>query len=188
MLFPNTMDGEERKKEVVSMSKIAAIVTSGYEDSELTSPMKALKDAGHEVEIIEDMAGNTITGEHGDTQKVDLGIDDANFDDYDALLLPGGGSPDALRADDRFNDFVKRFLLANKPVFAICHGPQFFIQTGLASELKLTAYTTIRYDLFYAGAEVHDELVVVDEKHKLVTSRTPDDLDAFNAEIVKFVK
>ncbi|AYF92147.1 type 1 glutamine amidotransferase domain-containing protein [Apilactobacillus bombintestini] len=170
------------------MTKIAAIVTSGYEDSELTSPKKALEDAGYTVDIIENNANTEITGEHGDKQTVDVAIDDANFDDYDGLLLPGGGSPDALRVDDRYNNFVKKFLLANKPVFAICHGPQFFIQTGLTNELKLTAYTTIRYDLFYAGAEVLDEPVVVDQKHHLVTSRTPDDLEYFNDAMLNQLK
>ncbi|GLB46378.1 putative cysteine protease YraA [Philodulcilactobacillus myokoensis] len=170
------------------MSKIAAVVTSGYEDSELTSPKKALEDAGNQVDLIEEKAGNKIAGEHGDQQTIDVAIDDAKFDDYDALLLPGGGSPDALRVDPRYVNFVKRFLMANKPVFAICHGPQFFIQTGLANELKLTAYTTIRYDLFYAGAQVLDKPVVVDKKHKLVTSRTPDDLKYFNREMLNLLK
>ncbi|TPR42979.1 type 1 glutamine amidotransferase [Apilactobacillus micheneri] len=170
------------------MSKIAAVVTSGYEDSELTSPKKALEDASHSVDIIEAKAGNEIHGEHGDVQKVDVSIDDADFDSYDALLLPGGGSPDALRVDARYVNFVKEFLMANKPVFAICHGPQFFIQTGLTNELKLTAYTTIRYDLFYAGAEVLNAPVVVDSKHKLVTSRTPDDLEDFNRESLQLLK
>ncbi|UQS84890.1 type 1 glutamine amidotransferase [Apilactobacillus apisilvae] len=170
------------------MSKIATIVTSGYEDSELTSPKKAFEEAGNTVDIVEAKAGNEIKGEHGDTQTVDLSIDDVDFDNYDALLLPGGNSPEVLRGDDRYVEFVKKFLMANKPVFAICHGPQFFIQTGLSSELKLTAYTTVRYDLFYAGAEVLDQSVVVDDKHKLVTSRTPDDLEDFNRESLKFLK
>ncbi|TPR19306.1 type 1 glutamine amidotransferase domain-containing protein [Apilactobacillus timberlakei] len=170
------------------MKKIATVVTSGYEDSELTSPKHALESAGNVVDIIESSADEVIKGEHGDTQKVDLSIDDAKFDDYDALLLPGGGSPDALRVDERYVNFIKKFLMANKPVFAICHGPQFFIQTGLTNELKLTAYTTIRYDLFYAGAEVLDKSVVVDKKHNLVTSRTPDDLADFNREMINLLK
>ncbi|TPR20139.1 type 1 glutamine amidotransferase [Apilactobacillus timberlakei] len=170
------------------MSKIATLVTSGYEDSELTSPKKALESAGHTVDIIENASNNKIYGEHGDEQDINVDIDDAKFDDYDALLLPGGGSPDALRVDERYVNFVKNFLMSNKPVFAICHGPQFFIQTGLANSLKLTAYTTIRYDLFYAGAEVLDQSVVVDKKHKLVTSRTPDDLDDFNRESLNLLK
>lgn len=170
------------------MSKIAVLVTNGYEDSELTSPKNALENAGHSVDIIENSANKKIYGEHGDEQAVNVAIDDANFDDYDALLLPGGGSPDALRVDGRYVNFVKKFLMTNKPVFAICHGPQFFIQTGLANTLRLTAYTTIRYDLFYAGAEVLDQPVVVDQKHKLVTSRTPDDLEDFNRECLKLLK
>ncbi|KRK09047.1 PfpI family intracellular protease [Ligilactobacillus pobuzihii E100301 = KCTC 13174] len=74
-------------------------------------------------------------------------------------------------------------MLSNKNVFAICHGPQLFIQTGLASKLKLTAYESVRPDLFYAGAQVLDQSVVIDEKHQLITSRTPDDLNDFNREI-----
>lgn len=169
------------------MSKIATIVTNGYEDSELTSPKEALENANNQVDIIENSKGNIIKGEHGNQEVVDLSIDDANIDDYDALLLPGGGSPDLLRVDNRYVNFVKQFLLSNKPIFAICHGPQLFIQTGLSNQLKLTAYTTIRYDLFYAGAKVLNSPVVVDQNHKLVTSRTPDDLKYFNKSMLEML-
>ncbi|UQS86060.1 type 1 glutamine amidotransferase (plasmid) [Nicoliella spurrieriana] len=170
------------------MSKVAAIVTSMYEDVELTSPKKALEDAGNQVDIIENEANGTIEGKHGDKQTVNKSIDDAKLEDYDALLVPGGFSPDQLRADDRYINFAKQFLLSGKPVFAICHGPQLFIQTGLVSELTLTSYVTVMPDLYYAGGNVKDEPVVIDEKHNLITSRTPDDLDYFNKAIVDALK
>lgn len=166
------------------MSKIIAIATNDVEDIELSSPVKKLKEAGHTVDLVEKQAGRQIIGKHGNKFDVDKSIDGLKISDYDALLIPGGFSPDQLRADDRFVDLVKDFLLANKPVFAICHGPQLFIQAGLASELTLTAYLTVRRDLYYAGARVKDEPVVIDKKHDLITSRTPADLDAFNTAIV----
>lgn len=170
------------------MAKIAAIATNGFEDSELTSPRKALEDAGHTVEVVENNTDKDIVGEHGTKVNVDKAITDVKPDNYDALLLPGGFSPDQLRADKHYVDFVKAFLLSNKPVFAICHGPQFFIQSGLASELTLTAVTQVRLDLYYAGAQTKDEPVVIDKKHNLITSRTPDDLPDFNREIIAALK
>lgn len=165
------------------MSKVAVIVTNDVEDVEFTSPVDALKAAGHEVTVIENQAGSKIAGKHGLELTADKGIADVSVDDFDALLIPGGFSPDQLRVDERFVDFVKDFLLSNKNVFAICHGPQLFVQTGLSQALKLTAYESVRPDLFYAGAKVLDQAVVIDEKHQLITSRTPDDLDDFNREI-----
>ena len=174
---------EYKKGRVHIMSKIAVIVTNDVEDVEFTSPVDALKAAGHDVTVIENEAGSKIVGKHGLELTADKGIADVSVADFDALLIPGGFSPDQLRVDERFVDFVKGFLLSNKNVFAICHGPQLFIQSGLASALKLTAFTSVRPDLYYAGAQVLDEPVVVDEKHKLITSRTPDDLNDFNREI-----
>ncbi|GBG95869.1 ThiJ/PfpI family protein protease/amidase [Ligilactobacillus salitolerans] len=165
------------------MSKVAVVVTNDVEDVEYTSPVEALEKAGHDVRTIEKNAGNQITGKHGLSIQADKGIDEVSANDFDALLIPGGFSPDQLRADERFVAFVKDFLLSNKHVFAICHGPQLFIQTGLANQLKLTAFTSVRPDLYYAGAQVLDQSVVVDSKHQLVTSRTPDDLPDFNREI-----
>ncbi|MBM7543508.1 type 1 glutamine amidotransferase domain-containing protein [Periweissella beninensis] len=166
------------------MAKIASIVTNYVEDIELSSPKVALEQAGHTVDIIENTANKIIKGKNGTEFKVDQGIDDTKIADYDALLIPGGFSPDQLRADKRYVDLVKDFIKSDKPIFAICHGPQLFIQTGLTSDLKLTAYTTVRPDLAYAGAKVSDEPVVVDEKYKIITSRTPDDLPAFNTTII----
>ena len=102
--------------------------------------------------------------------------------DYDALLIPGGFSPDLLRADEegRFGQFTKQFVEAGKPVFAICHGPQLLIDTDLLEGKKLTSFISVRKDLENAGANVVDESVVVDSN--IVTSRTPDDLEDFNRE------
>lgn len=169
------------------MAKIIAIATNLFEDSELTSPKKALEDAGHTVDVAENEANKDITGKHGAKVAVNKTIDQVNFNDYDALLIPGGFSPDQLRADQRYVNLVRSFLLSDKPVFAICHGPQLFIQSGLASALTLTAVSQVRNDLFYAGAKTKDQSVVVDSKHNLVTSRTPADLKDFNREAKKML-
>ncbi|TGA98322.1 type 1 glutamine amidotransferase [Sporolactobacillus shoreae] len=165
------------------MSKVAVIVTNDVEDIEFTSPKDALEAAGHEVTVIEKEANTTVTGKHGTEIHVDKGIDDVKPEDFDALLVPGGFSPDQLRVDPRFVAFTKYFLGYDKPLFAICHGPQLFIQTGLVKGRTLTAYESIQPDLYYAGAIVKNEPVVID--HALVTSRVPDDLPEFNSAIVK---
>lgn len=166
------------------MAKIIAIATNDFEDSELVSPKEALEGAGHTVDVVEHEAGKTITGKHGATFKTAKGIDEAKLADYDALLIPGGFSPDKLRVDDRYVNLTKEFLESDKPVFTICHGPQLFIQTGITDQLTLTAYKSIQPDLKYAGANVKDAEVVIDDAHHLISSRTPKDLPAFNAAII----
>ncbi|HCN61003.1 MULTISPECIES: type 1 glutamine amidotransferase domain-containing protein [Mammaliicoccus] len=162
--------------------KIAAVVTDLFEDVELTSPQKALTDAGHEVVIVGEEKGKEITGKKGEKVKVDLGIDEVNAADYDAVLIPGGFSPDLLRGDEqgRFGEFVKHFVQNEKPSFAICHGPQLLIDTDLLEGKTVTSFLSVRKDLQNAGAKVVDESVVVDKG--IVTSRTPDDLEDFNRE------
>ena len=162
--------------------KVAAVVTDLFEDVELTSPQKALTDAGHEVVVVGEEKGKEITGKKGEKVKVDVGIDEANAADYDAVLIPGGFSPDLLRGDEkgRFGEFVKHFVQEEKPSFAICHGPQLLIDTDLLNGRTLTSFLSVRKDLQNAGAKVVDESVVVD--NGIVTSRTPDDLDDFNRE------
>ncbi|GAY78801.1 type 1 glutamine amidotransferase domain-containing protein [Sporolactobacillus inulinus] len=164
------------------MSKVAVLVTNDVEDIEFTSPKEALEAAGHKITVIEKEAGTELTGKHGTKIPVDKGIDEVNPEDFDALLIPGGFSPDQLRVDPRFVAFTKYFLAYNKPLFSICHGPQLFIQTGLVKGRTLTAYASIQPDLYYAGAVVENEPVVID--HALITSRVPDDLPAFNKAIV----
>jgi protease I len=163
------------------MSKIACVMTNMFEDSEYTSPLEAFKKDGHEVTVIGDEKGKEITGKNGEAKaETDLGIADANPADYDALFIPGGFSPDMLRADERFVEFSKHFMLKEKPVFAICHGPQLLITADVLRGRKLTGFKSILMDLRHAGANVYDEEVVVCDN--LVTSRTPHDLEAFNRE------
>lgn len=169
------------------MAKIATLITNLYEDSEFTEPKKALEEAGHEVVTIEKEAGNEIEGKKGDKLKVDKGIDDVKPEDFDALLLPGGFSPDQLRADDRFVAFTKHFMDEMKPVFAICHGPQLLITAKTLDGRDATGYKSIQVDMENAGVKFADKEVVVCQ-NQLVTSRTPADMEAFNRESVKLLE
>ena len=164
--------------------KVAVIVTDEFEDIELTSPQEAIEEAGHEVVIIGDEANSEVVGKHGAKATVDLSIADAKPEDYDGLLIPGGFSPDHLRGDSegRYGTFAKYFTKNDVPTVAICHGPQILIDTDDLNGRTLTAVLNVRKDLSNAGAQVVDESVVVDKN--IVTSRTPDDLDDFNREIV----
>ncbi|WP_018932410.1 type 1 glutamine amidotransferase domain-containing protein [Gracilibacillus lacisalsi] len=166
--------------------KIAALVTDMVEEIELTDPAKAYEDAGHTIEIISEEANKEITGKNGDKIKADKGIDEVNPSDYDALLIPGGFSPDLLRINPKNGAFAKAFLQEDKPVFTICHGPQFLVETDLLKDREMTSFVSVRKDLENAGAIVKDEEVVVD--NNLVTSRTPDDLPAFNRESLKLLE
>ena len=158
--------------------RIACVLTNGYEDSEFQQPYDEFTHAGHQVVVIGKQAGEEIAGKKGQSRtKAELGIDQAKPDQFDALLIPGGGSPDSLRADQRFVDFVKAFFKANKAVFAICHGPQLLISADEYKGRRLTAWKTIQGDLTRMGANVVDEEVVVDGN--LVTSRQPSDIPAF---------
>lgn len=166
--------------------KVAVLVTDLVEEIELTDPKKHLEEAGHTVELIEQEAGKVITGKNGESFTIDKGIDEVNADSYDALLVPGGYSPDKLRADERNAAFAREFIKAKKPVFAICHGPQFLIDTDQLKGITVTGYKSIRKDLINAGANFVDEEVVVDQN--IVTSRTPADLPAFNREALKLLE
>lgn len=168
------------------MAKIATLITNLFEDSEYTVPVKAFEDAGHEVVTIENNAGVEITGKQGETLKVDQGIDDVKPENFDALFIPGGFSPDLLRADDRFVAFTKAFMDSKKPVFAICHGPQLLISAKSLEGRDATGYKSIKVDMEYAGAKYADKEVVVCQ-NQLVTSRTPDDMLAFNREALKLL-
>ncbi|QQK74458.1 type 1 glutamine amidotransferase [Salicibibacter cibarius] len=169
------------------MSKhIAVLVTDMVEEIELTDPVKAYKEAGHTVDIISNEGNKTINGKNGDEIQADRGIEEVNANDYDALLVPGGFSPDLLRIDPKNSEFAKAFLQDNKPVFAICHGPQFLVETDELKGRELTSFVSVRKDLENAGATVKDEEVIVDGN--LVTSRTPNDLPAFNRESLNLLE
>ena len=168
------------------MAKIATLITNEFEDSEFTVPRKEFEHTGHEVITIEKESGVEVTGKKGTSITVDRGIDDVKPEDFDALLLPGGFSPDILRADDRFVTFTKAFMDDKKPVFAICHGPQLLITAKALEGRDATGFKSIKVDMEYAGAAYVDKEVVVCQ-NQLVTSRTPDDLPAFNREAVKLL-
>lgn len=182
----NTNDAFTNLRGLIIMSKkIATLVTDLFEDVEFTEPAQAFKDAGHQVITIDIQAGKDITGKKGETVKIDKGIGEVNHQDFDALLIPGGFSPDLLREDDRFGEFAKAFIQEGKPVFAICHGPQVLIDTDLLKDVDITGFKSIRNDLKNAGANYKDEEVVV--SNNIVTSRFPDDIPAFNRESLKLL-
>ena len=158
--------------------RIACVLAEGFEDSEFKKPYDAFRDAGHEVVVIGKKQGEAIEGKQGkEKTKADLGIDEARPEDYQAIFIPGGHSPDHLRADPKFVQFVEAF--ADKPILAICHGPQLLISAEMVKGRHMTAWRTVQVDLKNAGADVVDEEVVVDGN--LVTSRQPSDIPAFVA-------
>ena len=166
--------------------RVAILATDGFEQAELFTPLEALRDAGAEVEVISQRSGHIQGFDHlkpDRTVKVDLSLSEANPDDYDALVLPGGASsPDHLRIDAAALDFVRAFFEGDKPTGAICHAPWILINPGVAKGRRLTSFKTIRVDLTNAGATVLDQAVVVDGG--LITSRDPHDLPDFCAALI----
>jgi len=166
---------------------IAILATDGFEQSELEVPKKALEDAGAEVDVVAPKSGEIQGFKHfekGDKVGVDRALNEVSAKDYDALVLPGGVfNPDALRTNEQAVAFVREFFAAHKPVGAICHGPWTLVEAGVVEGRTLTSVKSIRSDLRNAGAHWVDEEVVVD--NGLVSSRTPDDLDAFCSKLVE---
>ncbi|WP_425409750.1 type 1 glutamine amidotransferase domain-containing protein [Hyphococcus sp.] len=167
--------------------KIAILAADGFEESELFSPLDALKDAGASVDIISLKEGEVQGFRHmerGKSVKVDKEISHADVNEYDGLVIPGGlYNPDALRRDEKVIAFVRGAFARNLPVASICHGPQVLISADVVKGRKMTGFEAIQIDLKNAGADVSDEEVVVDKG--LVTSRNPDDLPAFNKKLVE---
>jgi protease I len=157
------------------------------QENRSVNPAQTYQKAGHQVVTIDKKAGNTVAGKRGEAKvTIDKSIDEVNVDEFDALLLPGGHSPDSLRGDDRFVEFTRKFVASGKPVFAICHGPQLLISADAVRGKKMTAVKAIAIDLKNAGADFFDKEVVVDNDI-LVSSRTPDDLPAFNRESLRIL-
>ncbi|HSI11322.1 MAG TPA: type 1 glutamine amidotransferase domain-containing protein [Chthoniobacter sp.] len=167
--------------------KVAILAADGFEQAELEEPMNALKDAGATVSIVSPKGGQIQGMKHadkGDKFDVDLELDDANADDFDAVLVPGGlMNPDELRSTPKAVSFVRSFAEAGKPIAAICHGPWVLIEAGLVKGRKLTSWPAIQSDIKNAGGNWVDEEVVVD--NGLVTSRKPADIPAFNAKLIE---
>ncbi len=168
--------------------KIATVITNLFEDSEYTEPAKAFEEAGHEIVTIGNQKGDTVIGKQEESKvPIDYGIDEVDPNEYDALFIPGGFSPDQLRADDRFVEFAKHFMDEKKPVLAICHGPQLLITVKTLEGRDATGYKSIKVDMEYAGAKYADKEVVVCQD-QLVTSRQPDDIPAFTRESLNILK
>ncbi len=169
--------------------RVAILTENGFEEVELTSPRKALEDAGAVVEIVSPQTGSVKAWDH-DHWSIELPVDkklsEATPGDYDALMLPGGVlNPDKLRMNKEAVEFAKDFLESGKPIAAICHGPQLLIETNLLENRTMTSYPSLQTDLKNAGVNWHDREVVVD--NGLVTSRSPKDLDAFNKKMIEEV-
>jgi protease I len=167
--------------------KIAFLVADGFELVELSEPRKALDDAGAVTVVVSPKREYVRSWEFtdwGTTFPVEVLLDSANVQDFDALVLPGGVlNPDTLRIIPKAVDFVKAFFDAGKPVAAICHGPWTLIEAGAAKGRRMTSWPSLRSDLKNAGAEWVDQEAVVDKG--LVTSRKPDDIPAFNRETIQ---
>jgi protease I len=167
--------------------RVAMLVDDGFEQIELTSPRQALERAGARPAVISPKA-NKVKGwnhtEWGDEIEVDATLDEASPDEFHALVLPGGVmNPDRLRANPAAVAFVRAFVEAGKPIAAICHGPWTLIEAGGVRGRTLTSWPSLKTDLQNAGATWVDREVVVDKG--LVTSRKPDDLDAFNRKMLE---
>ncbi len=170
--------------------RVAILTENGFEEVELTSPKKAMENAGFKVDIVSSETGHVKAWDHDHwsiTLPVDVSLSEANPNDYDALMIPGGVlNPDKMRIQKDYVAFAKSFMESGKPVAAICHGPQLLIETGMLNGRKMTSYPSISTDLKNAGAQWFDQEVVVDEG--LVTSRSPKDLDAFNEKLLEEVR
>ena len=166
---------------------VAILATDGFEEAELTEPAKALGQAGGKVEVISLHDGQIQAFKHHDKSimvPVDRTIDQANPNNYDALLLPGGAlNADSMRANQKVLQFIQAMAKADKPMAVICHAPWELVSAGLVRGKTLTSYYTIQDDIRNAGGNWVDQEVVVDGK--LVTSRQPSDIPAFNREMLK---
>ncbi|MFD0753442.1 type 1 glutamine amidotransferase domain-containing protein [Massilia norwichensis] len=169
--------------------RVAMLMTDGVEQIEYTSPRSYLEERGATVVLLSPKdAGEEVQGfnhlQPGDKFKVEMNVRDANPTDFDALVLPGGvANPDNLRMSREAIDFIRGFSVEDKPVGAICHGPWTLIDAGIATAKHMTSWPSLKKDLINAGAEWTDDEVVIDAR--LVTSRKPDDLPAFNDAMAK---
>jgi protease I len=167
--------------------KVAILATDGVEQVELVEPRKALDAAGAETHLISPKPGTIQAVNHdekGDQFPVDRVLSEAHPSDYDALLLPGGvKNPDTLRMDQKAVQFVREFMMAEKPVAAICHGPWLLVEANAVSGRTLTSFPSLQTDIRNAGGQWTNQSVQIDDK--LITSRNPSDIPAFSAAIVK---
>jgi protease I len=173
-----------------NQKRVAILTENGFEEVELTSPKKAMEDAGMKVDIVSAQAGKVKAWNHDHWSielPVDVNLSEAKMDNYDALMIPGGVlNPDKMRMNPGYVNFAKEFMESGKPVAAICHGPQLLIETGMLEGREMTSYPSVKTDLINAGANWVDKEVVVD--NGFVTSRSPKDLDAFNKKLLEEIR
>jgi protease I len=164
------------------MARIAFVLGDDFEDSEFRRPYDGLSRAGHVLEIVGVKAGARVKGKQGREEiAIEKAAAEADPSTYDALVIPGGYSPDHLRVDRSVVGFVQQMVRAGKLIAAVCHGPQLLIEAGAVDGKTLTSWPSVRTDLENAGAHWVDQQVVIDDK--LITSRKPDDLAAFTQAI-----
>jgi protease I len=159
------------------MSTIAALIGNGFEDVEYTKPAEAFRKAGHMVTVVGLKAGEEVRGKHGTPVRLERAVRDVTIDDFDALFIPGGHSPDNLRIDPAVVGFVREFVESGKTVLAICHAPQLLINARVLKGRRIAGWPSLRVDIENAGAEYVDKPVV--EDGNIVSSRKPEDIPAF---------
>jgi protease I len=173
--------------DVLKGKRVAILAADMFERVELEEPRKALEDAGADVEVVSIHDGELKGFDHFDpanTVQVDRTVEEVSPGEYDALLIPGGvGNPDQLRGDENAVSFVREFHEAGKPIAVICHGPWVLVESGVVRGKRVTSWPTLETDIRNAGGEWVDQEVVVDGN--LVTSRKPDDIPAFNREMLR---
>jgi len=172
---------------MIQGKKVAILVAEGFEQSEMVKPRQALEQAGANTAIVSPAQGEVQGWNHfdkGDRFQVDVPLEEAKAEDFDALLLPGGvANPDQLRAQPKAVQFVKRFVDAGKPVGVICHGPWTLIEAGAVKGRTMTSWPSLKTDLTNAGAKWVDQEVVTDRG--IVSSRKPDDIPAFSRKLIE---
>ena len=169
------------------MSKIAFLLDNIFEDSEFRVPYDRLRSAGHQVEIVGVEAGKEVTGYRGKEKvKIEKAARDVSENDYDALVIPGGYSPDRLRVNIDAVRLTRNMATANKPVAAVCHAPWMLVEADLVDGVNVTSWPSVKTDLINAGARWVDRQVVIDGN--IITSRKPDDLEAFSNAILEMLE
>jgi len=179
--------GDENGSTKLKGKKIAVLATDGFEQAEMVEPRKALEQAGAKTVLVSPRSGEVKawnSTDWGNKYQVDMTLDQAKPDQFDALLLPGGVmNPDKLRLEPKAVQFAKAFFDEGKPVAAICHGPWLLVEAGVVRGRKLTSWPSLKTDIRNAGGSWEDAEVVVD--HGLVTSRKPADIPAFNRKMIE---
>ncbi len=187
MLLQETSMASSSDKYDIKGRRVAILAADGVEEVELVAPRKALDDAGAKTTLIAPKSGTIKAWQHdhwGTELKVDLALDQAKQENFDALMIPGGVmSPDILRQNKAAVDFVKAFFRAGKPISAICHGPWMLVEAGAVHGRTVTSWPSLRTDIQNAGGDWVDRDVVTDEG--IVTSRNPDDIPAFNRKMIE---